>query len=240
MKITSNLTHVATEIEFEAPLNEEELLAVFEKSGVQGFPAELDIAERTEDHVQMMSLDGLLGFAKASGLSAVTYDVTYFPHADDAEVAYQLRQLARDLEISAEVIRDVCAAEIQEYLALDAKRDAGLPVHSIVEAYTGGTAFAWYGMSDYPRLKRFILRKLAQGGQKAKHSFIMPARPRWICSTSTDRLLRLNLRVALRPVSENAARPKLCVSRGILGGARLLQNGLHAFSGQGSRRFKRI
>ena len=37
-------THVATEIEFEAPLNEEELLAVFEKSGVQGFPAELDIA----------------------------------------------------------------------------------------------------------------------------------------------------------------------------------------------------
>lgn len=127
MKITSNLTHVATEIEFEAPLNEEELLAVFEKSGVQGFPAELDIAERTEDHVQMLSLEKLLGFAKASGLSAVTYDVTYFPHADDAEVAYQLRQLARDLEISAEVIRDVCAAEIQEYLALDAKRDAGLP-----------------------------------------------------------------------------------------------------------------
>ena len=175
MKITSNLTHVATEIEFEAPLNEEELLAVFEKSGVQGFPDELDIAERTEDHVQMMSLDGLLGFAKASGLSAVTYDVTYFPHADDAEVAYQLRQLARDLEISAEVIRDVCAAEIQEYLALDAKRDAGLPVHSIVEAYTGGTAFAWYGMSDYPRLKRFILRKLAQGGAQAKRNFILRA-----------------------------------------------------------------
>ena len=85
MKITSNLTHVATEIEFEAPLNEEELLAVFEKSGVQGFPAELDIAERTEDHVQMLSLEKLLGFAKASGLSAVTYDVTYFPHADDAD-----------------------------------------------------------------------------------------------------------------------------------------------------------
>ena len=128
MKITSNLTHVATEIEFEAPLNEEELLAVFEKSGVQGFPAELDIAERTEDHVQMLSLEKLLGFAKASGLSAVTYDVTYFPHADDAEVAYQLRQLARDLEISAEVIRDVCAAEIQErtldvarYLAAELK-----------------------------------------------------------------------------------------------------------------------
>ena len=105
----------------------------------------------------------------------MTYDVTYFPHADDAEVAYQLRQLARDLEISAEVIRDVCAAEIQEYLALDAKRDAGLPVHSIVEAYTGGTAFAWYGMSDYPRLKRFILRKLAQGGAQAKRNFILRA-----------------------------------------------------------------
>ena len=131
MKITSNLTHVATEIEFEAPLNEEELLAVFQKSGVQGFPAELDIAERTEDHVQMMSLDGLLGFAKASGLSAVTYDVTYFPHADDAEVAYQLRQLARDLEISAEVIRDVCAAEIQEYPGprREARRRPARPQH---------------------------------------------------------------------------------------------------------------
>ena len=175
MKITSNMTHIATEVEFEAPLNEDQLSEVFQKSGVQGFAAELDIAERTEDHVQMMSLDGLLGFAKASGLSAVTYDVTYFPHADDAEVAYQLRQLARDLEISAEVIRDVCAAEIQEYLALDAKRDAGLPVHSIVEAYTGGTAFAWYGMSDYPRLKRFILRKLAQGGAQAKRNFIFRA-----------------------------------------------------------------
>ena len=156
MKITSNMTHIATEVEFEAPLNEDQLSEVFQKSGVQGFAAELDIAERTEDHVQMMSLDGLLGFAKASGLSAVTYDVTYFPHADDAEVAYQLRQ-------------------IQEYLALDAKRDAGLPVHSIVEAYTGGTAFAWYGMSDYPRLKRFILRKLAQGGAQAKRNFILRA-----------------------------------------------------------------
>ncbi|MDY3982366.1 MAG: hypothetical protein SOZ99_11860, partial [Paraeggerthella sp.] len=76
MKITSNLTHIATEMEFEAPLNEEELRAAFEGNGFQGFAAELDIAERTEDHVQMMSLDDLLGFAKASGLSAVTYDVT--------------------------------------------------------------------------------------------------------------------------------------------------------------------
>jgi hypothetical protein len=148
---------------------------VFAEAGVQGFPAELDIAERTEDHVQMVALDALLGFAKANGVGAVTFDVTYFPHADDAEVEYQLNQLAHDLEISAEVIRDLCATEIQEYLALDAKRDASLPVHSIVEAYTGGTAFAWYGMNDYPRLKRVILRKLAQGGQKAKRNFILRA-----------------------------------------------------------------
>lgn len=175
MKITSNLTHIATDVEFEAAKSEEELQAAFAEQGVQGFPAELDIAERTEDHVQMMSLESMLQFAKASGINAVTYDVTYFPHADEAEVDYQLRQLSRDLEISPEVIRDVCAAEIQEYLALDAKRDANLPVHSIVEAYIGGTAIAWYGMNDYPRLKRVILRKLAQGGQKAKHNFIMRA-----------------------------------------------------------------
>lgn len=175
MKITSNLTHIATAVEFESAKNEEELKAAFAQHDLQGFAAELDIAERTEDHVQMLSLDELLKFAKASGLNAVTYDVTYFPHADQAEVEYQLRQLSRDLEISTEVIRDVCAAEIQEYLELDAKRDASVPVHSIVEAYTGGTAFAWYGMNDYPRLKRVILRKLAQGGQKAKHNFIMRA-----------------------------------------------------------------
>ena len=101
--------------------------------------------------------------------------MTYFPHADEAEVDYQLRQLAHDLEISPEVIRDLCGQEIQEYLALDAKRDADAPVHSIVEAYVGGTAFAWYGMNEYPRLKRVILRKLAQGGQKAKRDFILRA-----------------------------------------------------------------
>ncbi|WP_139651190.1 hypothetical protein [Raoultibacter phocaeensis] len=172
MKMTTNLTHIATEVEFEPALNEDELKAAFERHGIPGFPAELDIAERTEDHVQMMALESLLEFAKANGVGAVTYDVTYFPHADDAEVAYQLRQLAHDLEISAEVIRDVCADEIREYLALDAKRNADLPVHSIVEAYVGGTAFAWYGMNEYPRLKRVILSKLAKGGQKAKRSFI--------------------------------------------------------------------
>ena len=175
MKITSNLTHIATEVAFEAAKNADELRAEIEQHGLEGFAAELDIAERTEDHVQMMSLDTLLRFAKASGLRAVAYDVTYFPHADEAEIDYQLKQLSRDLEISPEVIREVCASEIDEYLALDAKRDAGLPVHSIVEAYTGGTAFAWYGINDYPRLKRVILHKLAQGGAQAKRNFIMRA-----------------------------------------------------------------
>ena len=49
MKITSNLTHVATEIEFEAPLNEEELLAVFQKSGVQGLSL-IHISEPTRPY----------------------------------------------------------------------------------------------------------------------------------------------------------------------------------------------
>ncbi|MBS6976894.1 MULTISPECIES: hypothetical protein [Gordonibacter] len=175
MKITTNLTHIATEVEFEPALTEEQLKEAFGAVGLKGFPAELDIAERTEEHVQMMALDSFLGFAQTSGVAAVTYDVTYFPHADDAEVTYQLKQLARELEISADVIRDVCADEIREYLELDAKRDANAPVHSIVECYVGGTAFAWYGMNEYPRLKRVILRKLAQGGQRAKHNFIMRA-----------------------------------------------------------------
>ena len=175
LKITESLTHIAAKMEFEPAKSEDELQAVFVEQGLQGFPAKLDIVERTEDHVQMMSLQELLRFAKASNVGAVTYDVTYFPHADNAEVEYQLHQLARDLGISAEVIRDLCANEIREYLELDAKRDASAPVHSIVEAYIGGTAFAWYGMNDYPRLKRVILRKLAEGGQQAKSNFIMRA-----------------------------------------------------------------
>ena len=172
MKMTKNLTHIAASVDFEAAMTEDQLQAVFAAAGVQGFAAELDIAERTEDHV---SLESFLAFAKASGLSAVTYDVTYFPHADDAEVEYQLKQLARDLEISVEVIRDVCADEIAEYIKLDAERDASLPVHSIVECYTGGTAFAWYGMNEYPRLKRVVLGKLAAGGKKAEKAFVLRA-----------------------------------------------------------------
>ena len=164
MKMTKNLTHIASKVEFEPAMSEEQLEAVFAQNGVAGFPAELDIAERTEEHVQMVSLEKFIAFAKASGLSAVTYDVTYFPHADEAEVEYQLKQLARDLEISVEVIRDVCADEI-----------ASLPVHSIVECYTGGTAFAWYGMNPYPRLKRVVLSKLAAGGKKAEKAFVLRA-----------------------------------------------------------------
>ncbi|HIW75359.1 MULTISPECIES: hypothetical protein [Gordonibacter] len=175
MKITDKLTHVVTDIELEPAKTEDELKAAFAERELQGFPALLDIAERTEDHVQMLSLDSLLEFAQVSGAHAVAYDVTYFPHADADEVAYQLKQLAHDLDIDVEVIRDVCAQEIDEYLALDAKRDAALPVHSIVECYVGGTAFAWYGINDYPRLKRVILSKLARGGQKAKRAFIMRA-----------------------------------------------------------------
>ncbi len=175
VKITENLTHIATPLKYQAALTEDELTAAFARHDLRGFPAELDIMERTEDHVQMMELDTLLGFAKTSGAASVTYDVTYFPHADEGEVAYQLRQLARELDISPEVIRDVCSDEIAEYLALDAKRDATAPVHSIVEAYVDGTAFAWYGMNEYPRLKRVILRKLAQGGQEARRNFILRA-----------------------------------------------------------------
>lgn len=175
VKITENLTHIVTKKEYEPALSEDELKEAFTAHDLRGFPAELDIAERTEEHVQMMKLDELLEFAKTSGANALTYDVTYFPHADQAEVDYQLNQLAADLNISADIIRDLCAEEIAEYLDLDGKRDANLPVHSIVEAYTNGTAVAWYGMNPYPRLKRVILHKLAEGGRAAQHAFITRA-----------------------------------------------------------------
>ena len=168
MKVTNRLTHIATKVDFETAKTEDQLKAAFEAKDIAGFPAMLDIKERTEEHVQFISLDDLLAFAKASG-------VAYFPHADQGEVERQLMQLGRDLEISAEVIKDVCATEIQEYLDLDAKRDVAVPVHSIVECYVNGTAFAWYGLNDYPRLKGVVLQKLARGGQKAKHDFIMRA-----------------------------------------------------------------
>lgn len=175
MKVTKNLTHIVTKVDFEAAKTEEELAAVFAEAGVQGFPAELDITERTEEHVQMLSLEDLLGFAKANGVAAVTYDVTYFPHADQKEVDYQVDQLAKDLDLSSDVIKSVCTASIAEYLESDAQRNVDLPVHSIVEAYVGGTAFAWYGINEYPRLKRILVRKLAEGGQQAKRSFILRA-----------------------------------------------------------------
>lgn len=172
MKITKTLTHVTTDVLFEKAQREEELIHAIEEAGLEGYAAELDIAERTEDHVQMLSLAALLKFAKANGVGAVAYDVTYFPHADRAEVDSQINAMARDLEISAEVIRSLCSKEVAEYLALDAERDASIPVHSIVEAYVGGTALAWYGINEYPRLKRIILSKLAEGGSDAQRSFV--------------------------------------------------------------------
>lgn len=175
MKVTKNLTVIASPVKFEHAMVEEKLMGILGEHGLKGFPAELDIAERTEDHVQFLSLEAFLGFAKESGVAAVTYDITYFPHADQKEVDYQVAQLAADLELSADVIREVCAEAITEYLAIDAERDVDVPVHNIVECYVGGTAFAWYGVNDYPKLKRYILRKLAQGGQKAKRSFILRA-----------------------------------------------------------------
>ena len=163
MKATTYMTKIATPIEFEKALTAEELQAKFAEYGVAGFAAELDVVERAENPVRMVALDELLGFAKASG-AAVTYDVTYFPVADEAEVDYQVAQLAEDLGLSAAVIREVCAAEIQEYLAVDAQRDVAVPVHAIVEAYIGGTAFAWYGVNEYARLKKIVLDKLATDG----------------------------------------------------------------------------
>ncbi|NGM18366.1 hypothetical protein [Xiamenia xianingshaonis] len=175
MKITTNLTHIVTEVKLEAAMTADELKAAFEAKGIHGCPAMLDISERTEEHVQVVSLDELLDFAKASGLAAVTYDVTYFPHADQEEVDFQVRKLARDLDISPEVIKDVCADIIVDYIKQDAERDASLPVHSIVECYTGGTAFAWYGINPYPRLKRVLLAELAKGGKKAEKAFVLRA-----------------------------------------------------------------
>ena len=175
MKVTRSLTHLANDVQLQEAMNEEQLSEVFAEKGLLGFKAELDIMERTEDHIQMVELNTLLDFAKASGVTALTFDVTYFPHATEEEVERQLRQLGRDFEISPDVIREVCAEQIAAYLELDAQRDVSLPVHSIVEAYVGGTAVAWYGINEYPRLKQVILRELAAGGSKAKKAFVLRA-----------------------------------------------------------------
>ena len=70
MKVTNRLTHIATKVDFEAAMTEDQLKAVFEAKGVAGFPAMLDIKERTEEHVQILALDDLLEFAKASGMTS--------------------------------------------------------------------------------------------------------------------------------------------------------------------------
>ena len=51
MKMTKNLTHIASSVEFEPAMTEEQLEAVFAQNDVAGFPAELDIAERTEEDI---------------------------------------------------------------------------------------------------------------------------------------------------------------------------------------------
>lgn len=175
MKITKNLIHIAAEMELEAAMTQESLIAKFSEFQLKGFPAELDIAGRTEDHVQITRLDDLLGFAAVSEVSALTYDVTYFSHADEAEVTRQIVELAHDLDIDAGVIRELCAPQIAGYLDCDARRDDTVPVHSIVEAYVGGTAFAWYGMNDYPRLRHIILAELVAGGKASEQEFIARA-----------------------------------------------------------------
>ena len=166
MKITKELTLTNSPVEFEGALPEERLKEIFAQHGLPGFKAELDIAERTEDHVQMVSLNEMLEFCKAAGMGAVVYDVTYFPHADEAEVDRQVKQLAKDLQLSPKVIHKLCAQEIREYIALDAQRNTSIPVHSIVEGHTNGTAIAWYGVNEYPRLKKIVLNKLKKGDGK--------------------------------------------------------------------------
>ena len=148
MKITKNLTHVVSSVDFQAALNEKELANVLGEKGMQGFPAELDIAERTEEHVQIVALEDLLGFAKASGVNAVTVRRHVFPSCGRCRGRLPGFAACTRLGIDSEVIRSLCAEEIDEYLALDKERDAELPVHSIVEAYIGGTAFAWYGINE--------------------------------------------------------------------------------------------
>ena len=70
--------------------------------------------------------------------------------------------------ISVEVIRDVCADEIAEVHQARCRARASLPVQASWSATPAGTAFAWYGMNPYPRLKRVVLGKLAAGGKKAE------------------------------------------------------------------------
>ena len=105
MKVTNRLTHIATKVNFETAKTEDQLKAAFEAKGIAGFPAMLDIKERTEEHVQFISLDDLLAFAKASGVAAVTYDVTYFPHADQGEVERQLTHSAATWKLALKSLR---------------------------------------------------------------------------------------------------------------------------------------
>ncbi|MEG0217323.1 MAG: hypothetical protein RR655_03250 [Raoultibacter sp.] len=149
-----------------------DLLKKFEEKGVRGFRAELDEAGWQEDTVAFSDLDELLDFAVAAGGGVVTYDVTFFPVADEAEITKQLGEVSEVLDIQPEVVRETCREEIKEYLALDAKRNVDMPVHNLVEAYAGGTRFVWFGMNEYPKLKNYIFAKLDRNDAKTKKALL--------------------------------------------------------------------
>ncbi|MEG0777149.1 MAG: hypothetical protein RR381_06775, partial [Raoultibacter sp.] len=121
---------------------------------------------------EFAELDELLDFAAAAGGCVVTYDITYFPVADEAEITKQLGEVGEVLDIEPEVVRESCREEIKEYLALDAKRDVDVPVHNLVEAYAGGTRFVWFGMNEYPKLKNYIFAKLDRNDAKTKKALL--------------------------------------------------------------------
>ena len=176
MKVTKNLTHIVTKVDFEAAKTEEELAAVFAEAGVQGFPAELDIAERTEGACAdaFPSKTCLASRRRTASLPSPTTSPTSRMRIRKRSTT-RLTSWRRTLTFPPTLSRASARRASPSTLESDAQRNVDLPVHSIVEAYVGGTAFAWYGINEYPRLKRILVRKLAEGGQQAKRSFILRA-----------------------------------------------------------------
>ena len=127
MKITKSLTHIATDLQLEPALREDELHAAFARAGLKGFPPNSTSPSARKTMYRWRLWKRCWGSRGNREPQPVTYDVTYFPHADDAEVDRQAALLARDLEIDAGIIRELCASEIDEYLSLDAKRDPNTP-----------------------------------------------------------------------------------------------------------------
>lgn len=150
----------------------EDLLKKFEAKGVRGFKAELDQAGWQEDTVEFNDLNELLDFAVAAGAGVVTYDITFFPVADEAEIDKQVGEVAEVLDIRPEAVRESCQDAIKEYLALDAKRAVDVPVHNLVEAYVAGTRFIWFGMNEYPKLKNYLFAKLDRNDAKTNKALL--------------------------------------------------------------------